>query len=114
MAEVLLPISSIISMARLLREPAVSTAIDANICVAVKLEYFIILLAAALFATSPACDDVSCICESTNVFTMVTFQANSFPLDHGIRVVLSGPLPSLHMSPTRSLLDGVCVRNIVR
>ena len=42
MAEVLLPISSIVSMARLLREPAVSIAIGANICVAVRLDYYYI------------------------------------------------------------------------
>ena len=71
----------------LLKESAVSIAIVANVCVAVKLDYFVILLAAAL---SPASDDVSSICESANVSITVTSQASGFPLDHRIsRVVWS-------------------------
>ena len=55
-------------------------------CVAVKLEYnFVILLAAAMFAASSVCDDVSCMCESVNVSTTVTSQASGVPLDQGIR-----------------------------
>ena len=61
-------------MARLLKEPALSVAIGANMCVAVKLEYFDILFVAALFVASLACADVSCICESANVSATVTSQ----------------------------------------
>ena len=92
-------------MTMLLKESAVFIAIGANMFVAIQLEYFVILLAAALFAASPACDDVSCICESANVSTIVTSQASCFPLDQRIRVMPSSRLPS-RRSPTRSLLDG--------
>ena len=75
-------------------------------------KYLVVLLAAALFAALATCDDVSCICESANVSTMVTSEASGFPLDHGIRVAPSGRLLSLCMSPTGSLLDEICVRKI--
>ena len=53
---------------RLLKEPAISIAIGADMCVAVKLTNLSCYLvsAAVLVATSPPCDDVSYICESAN------------------------------------------------
>ena len=98
-------------MERLLKEPAVFIVIGANMCVAVKLEYFVILLAAVLFSASPACENVSCMLISECMHDGHV-PNERFPLDHGIRVAPSGRLPLLRKSPTGSLLDGVCVRKI--
>ena len=89
MAEVLFPISSIISMAKVAERTRFSVATGANMRVAVQLKHFVILFAAELFVASPACDDVSCMCEPANVSTIVTCQASAFPLDLGIGVAPS-------------------------
>ena len=105
MVEALLPKSSIISMARLLKEPTVCIAVGANMCVVFELEYLIVIvLAAALFAASPVCDDVN----------QRMYPRRSRSKRQGIRVMPSDRLPSLCKSPTGSLLDGVSVRKIAR
>ena len=103
------PISCTSSIALSFHEPPVSMETGKKMCEFSKVLYLAHLSTAARSAAAPACMAVSCMCESAYVSGTVTSLAKGLPLAQGIKVHISGRLPSC-MSPTGSLTAGIPAR----
>ena len=89
-----------------LRGPRVSIATSWNIKSGGREEYLVSFLFEAVSAAPPAEWDVECSYESARVLTTVTSHVIGVLPCHGIKVSLSGRLPSSLARPTASLVTG--------
>src|SRR6218665_1535560 len=83
-----------------LHAPIDSRDTATNACVLEIVEYFVLLLAAARFAASPASVEVIVRCDVAQVSDTVTSQVRHLPHDQGISVTPSGRLPSSLVLPS--------------
>jgi len=84
------PSSEIKSRVVELKTPRFSTATGSNLYVEDRVEYFYVLLVAAILATVPAPVAALSTQEAANWLTNVTSQTNERPPCHGIKVNPSG------------------------